>query len=128
MCLDRKMSKAKEVEFAGQKEGYKVFVFMGQILKGEWRATNRARPIGEWLKEGEYRDISFGIIPFEKRSGSYKTGWHIWLTLEGAKKWKMDAKSLVIRKVKFREPIVYGRQINYPVVVAKEMMILKEAS
>lgn len=124
MCLSTKMSAKKKAEFEGQTEGWKV-LFSDRTggLVGDNYAMSAKRPIGEWLNEGKYR---FALTPpsFDN-DRKYRVGWHIWLTLKGAENWKGKNKYKVIRKVNFRKPVAYGWQCNKPVVVAKEMMILK---
>lgn len=128
MCLATKMSPKKKAEFKEQTEGYKVLLKTSQGLVGEFFSVCSIRPVGEWLDQEEYSGYprllrcSNGTI--------YPPGWHIWLTLEGAKRWikgKYDLISIVIQRVQFREPLAYGWQLKQPIVVAKEMMILKEA-
>lgn len=128
MCLATKMSPKKKAEFKEQTEGWKVLLDRSGEICGDWFGQTQKREIGRWLNEKLYCE---GLRPlairYSYRRGTYELGWHIWLTIEGAKKWAGSNKYKVIRKVKFRKPVAYGRQNRHPVVVAKEMMILKEA-
>lgn len=53
----------------------------------------------------------------------YGTGYHIWLTREGARAWGSRYNKKIVR-VKYRKAVCTGLQLGYPVVVAREMKIV----
>jgi len=126
MCLDTKMSPKEKAKFKEQTEGWKVlYKERSGALTGDNFAMSLERPKGEWLNEKDYRTGSGQ--PNYDGGKRYFYGWHIWLMLDGARKWcKGHEPHLVIVKVKFNKPVSYGYQNDHPVVVAKEMMILEE--
>ena len=124
MCLATKMSSKKKAEFKEQTEGWKVLWRINGGLGGDCYSDTMIRPEGEWLHEKGYQDSYYP--PSYNNCEEYRYGWHIWLTLDGAKRWCNKADGETIRKVSFKKPVAYGWQRKRPVVVAKEMMILKE--
>ena len=129
MCLATKMSPKKKAEFKEQTEGWKVlWQEKDGTFVGECFSIKDVRPEGEWLNEEAYRPPKYHQ-PHFLNSQRYPHGWHIWLTLEGAGQWCLkSAGPCKIRKVQLKEPVAYGYQEDYPAVVAKEMMILKEGN
>ena len=125
MCLATKMSEKKQQQFISQEEGYKVFRERGGQLFGECFARRKPREIEKWLNADLY--LFHSLIFYGRRQDCYEPGWHIWLTEKGAQHWLMKStRDAVMRKVQFKEPIVYGWQGKYPVVVAQEVYILPE--
>ena len=126
MCLATKMSPKKKAEFKEQTEGWKVlFKTSNGKLEGDCYFTSKVRPEGEWLNEKDYRSTC--SAPSYINNKNYPFGWHIFLTLKGAEEWRRSDSQYPIRKVQFKKPVAYGWQGNIPIVVAKEMMIPKEA-
>jgi hypothetical protein len=102
MCLRRPFSKPKKKSGFG----YKVFGIFNEQLLGECFSEGPDRIPGKWLRTG---------LP----------GWHIFLTLEGAKFWLGDGYLEVIVKVRYRKAERQGTQLEYPAITAREIFIPK---
>jgi len=115
--------------------GYKIFYQDETSLYGEWinnlnnkrqiSLTNN-RPVGKWLKEGDYRQLS---DKHKKKLRSYPFGFHVFRNLKDAITLGKGRYNRVIKKVEYRKVVAsgyqrwYGRQV-IPVIVAKEIKIL----
>jgi len=122
MCLENLENFKVKLNEDGIGTGYKVFKLKEGELRGEIVTQGRARPIGTWLKEKDFRAISD-----EKIDGRYKQGWHIFLRRQSALEWGIYG-GLIIKRVKFRDIVATGRNVDRNrVVVAKEIFIPKEA-
>lgn len=104
--------------------GYKVFAEMktGQLIS-QCQGNRRPLEVGKWLNEIRYRkDNVLSYI-----SDWYETGWHIFATKAGAIDWSTGCFLwTTIKKVKFRRIVAAGKQRDYKVYVAKEIMIMEE--
>ena len=137
MCLD-------ELEyFKPCKVGYKLMQLSDGKLHGEFIMTTRARPMGVWLNEQDYREKrtrgTISIFPLEKcPSTSYKKGWHIFNSKSEALQYLRNrmiiyggALPWVIVRVLVRKPVATGTQKFYwsrgcsklRITVAQEMKI-----
>lgn len=129
MCLQRitnRKPKSKGV-------GWKVFkVRRGGSLAPEiWnqRGLIMSSTSKCWLTEKTFRPSYIDselIHPYGE--APYPLGFHIWLTLEGAKDWlelSLSKPNLCIRKVRYRKAHTRGIQCSSPVIVAKEIFIEK---
>ena len=127
MCLDtikRKTSKPGKKVFVG----YKVFGKKGEMLlfrnqkliKNRKRYSRVAR--NKWLKA--YKVLIEGYWnKNKKRNDWYWSGFHVFKTLNGAKKWEKYCGG-VIKKVEYRGKRTEGWQDGCRVDVADEMFIL----
>ena len=122
MCLST-LNEGVATKYKRRKTGWKTFC-RGQsgalypIIQG----NGKPLPVGVWLKEADFRissDIRREQIMVPCGQG-YPFGFHVSLTKEGAEEW---AGSVV--KVEFRNPVAWGTQEGFPVVVAEEMYIRK---
>ena len=137
VCLDRLYEK----KFPRHGVGFKVFATTDErghaekgMLYGDCQAQNLGRPINKWLHEKDFRRGAW----YQKRrmtlragycsdAGRYRKGWHIFLTADGASAWWTNGPrdaGFVIRRVRFRNAVAWGRQSLADVIVAKEMKIL----
>jgi len=67
-------------------------------------------------------DPASGVLDSSK-SGLYRTGFHIFLSLIGAIRWKGHMNCLEIRKAKFDDVVATGIQNNHRCVVARKICI-----
>jgi hypothetical protein len=98
---------------------------------------NKIYPVGEWLKEMDYRD------PNDRRRKkiyienmpAYPFGFHIFSTKQAAQTYLDLGLGGVIKKVKYRRVVATGTQTifldglhsrHYKTIIAKEMMIVPE--
>ena len=129
MCLNTKMSKKYQEQYAEQSYGWKVFrKSPSGGLVGEFQNECDKRPIGRMLDEADFRTYFLSTLPYGGATNrTYPRGWHIFLLEIDALAWVGGASWLTVRRVKFEEPLAYGRQDGLPCVVAKRMKILKES-
>lgn len=124
MCLQTISEKSPKKEGIG----YKVFsrnrMMRGEdLLRGDCYVG--ARPIGVWLNAKKYANLPLPSL-------KYVRDWHIWATEKGAKAWVIrrsrwgskHRKSLVVRKVEYKEAHTQGKQVGYKVIVAEEIRII----
>ena len=142
MCLDViKKIYPKNIEDG---IGDKIFYQRGKRLYGEWinnfmyrdnvsfDSINN-RPIGKWLKEGDYRRFrnkhKKKLYSYPLEDG-YSFGFHVFTRFEDAVAMKHTDSRFVIRKVQYKNVAVEGYQFCgagiVPVIVAKEIKILEE--
>jgi hypothetical protein len=110
MCLNRPFSKPKKKSGFG----YKVFQIVDGKLRGDFYDSGPDRIPGKWLQTG-------------------RPGWHIFLTLQGAKDWSAgppdgdieDGYALV--KIRYRQAARQGTQMDgkHPAITAREIFIPK---
>ena len=121
MCLAY-LDDTVERKFKNKGFGWKVFRETTEGLIGDAR-RGRPRTPNKWLHEAHFRrDRSQKTLKISSQK-HYPTGWHIFLTRDGARRWQELWNSEVIRRVQFRKPVAWGKQRGYPTVVAKEMYI-----
>ena len=126
MCLDKLQKFKVKLDKDGVGEGFKAF---GRDptpggLRGECCNTQKLRPWNKWLKEKPFRrNRDEGTACAWSDSKDYPIGWHIFKTEHGARRWTGFNSS--IRKVKFRNIVVTGIQVECQVIVAKEIFIPK---
>lgn len=79
-------------------------------------------PIGKWLHEKKFRKHPQKTMIYTDR-GEYKTGWHIYKTMEDALRlhWYLGE---IVRKVEYRNIVATITEDGRRVVVAKEIKIL----
>ena len=129
MCLDIvKKNYPKNIEDG---IGYKIFYQREKSLYGEWINNLMYRPVGKWLKEGDYRRFrdkhKKKLYNFGDR---YSFGFHVFTRLKDAVAMKHTDSRFVIRKVQYKNVAVEGYQFCgagiTPIIVAKEIKILEE--
>lgn len=126
MCLSKLDHSLKE-KYKGQDFGWKIFIKLldGKLL-GSYRNSEidfKGYKTNEWLKEEDFREVKdCSKIMLMSEMSTYNTGWHIYLDIRSAKEICCSGYEC-IKKVKFRNPTVYGTQGKRNVVVAKEMYI-----
>ena len=126
------------------KYGYKIFELIydedGNDLIGYnseiyQQISTKIYKLNEWIRDKETYNIKCGEGDYW-----YETGFHIFTRLKDAKEWYDDYLYETICKVEFRNPVAYGVQeilkhtswdkpnriITTPVIVAKEMKIIKD--
>jgi len=129
MCLNKVFSVPPK-RFLTKRVGYKVFAKSIDGLTGVFTTGDLVRPTEKWIDEKDFRfrKDQKTLLPTygEKR---YPTGWHIYLSREDARFYKginnTFSRPLIIKKVLFRNPIVYGEQ-GSNVVVAREIFITND--
>ena len=123
MCLDRLENFKVKLNEDGIGTGYKVFRMDGKLY-GEFARRTKERRVGVWLKERNFRLLRTSSL--QRIKGRYKQGWHIFLSRQSCHEWGVH-DNLVITKIKFRNIVATGRNVdNNRVVVAKEIFIPKE--
>jgi hypothetical protein len=137
MCLDR-----IDLNIVPCEVGYKIFYTAGtDNLYGEWKTTNRPRPIGVWLDEKDFRPICAMHVPVDEQGDPlikaengevYKIGWHVFHTREDAETWLPDyfkvSPLYSIKKVEIKNPVATGIQHDTsPVTVCKYIFIEEDA-
>uniref|UniRef100_A0A6M3JGS3 Uncharacterized protein n=1 Tax=viral metagenome TaxID=1070528 RepID=A0A6M3JGS3_9ZZZZ len=126
MCLSELSYNLKE-EFRGKTFGWKVFE-KGPITKKlfpQIEGLQKVLQLNRWLDELDFRsNKQHKKLSTNNTNHPYPTGWHIFLTRKGARAWSRDCNGNVIRKVEFKEPVAYGFQYEYPIVVAKKILIV----
>jgi hypothetical protein len=116
MCLQAVIGKPKKKSGIG----YKYFYYDRHgVLRGEHYATDRIRPINQWLQSESYGNAEI-IWGYHE---SYPAGFHIFKTKHGVSRW-CGGHERGIRKVQYRKAVCLGTQEKCHVVVAKEMKIL----
>ena len=142
MCLDR-LRKPDDKWPKYQREdgdiiGFKTFFrtnrYLYSLMQGK---MEKYFPLNEWLNEKDYRkgiNIYAKFInsynrgkPVHRHSNKppYSFGFHVCLNIRQAQQWVDRADFCYI--VKVRGIVARGFQGTYPVIVAKEMMILRKA-
>jgi len=128
MCLikyDTYSSEAIKKKFEGKTFGWKVFRKTQEGLTGQYYGQHKCRPIGKWLESKKFCKLKTTFL------ADYPAGWHIFLSRKDARIKRKDAakyyaySKFVVKKVRFRKPIIYGYQDfgKVPCVVAKEILI-----
>jgi hypothetical protein len=74
--------------------------------------------LDEWQKAGTKKKLGWAL---ESGDHSYRSGFHGWVTRDGAKEWAGYRD--VIIPVYFRKVRTRGRQNDYDAVVADEMFV-----
>ena len=115
MCLNTVDAKTKK----GTGVGYKVFV------SDKWYHLSFQYCGGRINYDEWYKDKAEGNLYCFPGYGYYRKGYHIFTTLEGAKKWAGRSMYRPIRKVEYRAVAASGTQQEHPVVVAREIYIHK---
>ena len=125
MCLNRLRHPTDEWPKYQREDGdiigFKTFKgdnrYLYPIVRGN---VEKCFPQNQWINELDYRDES---DKNEEHIGylKYPFGFHVNFTLEGAQSWAGEQYV-----VKVREVVAQGFQENHPVIVAKEMMILRK--
>ena len=101
--------------------GYKIFCRHG--LHAEF--YNYSTPGKPYRRCKWYTAVETGIF---SRNCQYKSGFHIFTTLKGAREWRGSLQNKFrIEKVRFRDGHTIGFQTNHKVIVARETMILPKA-
>lgn len=116
MCLDKIMGDKQKKKWLATNEGYKTFRVRDGELYSADRDRSKKRSIQRWLKASKGK-IGVGEV-------CYESGFHIFLTMAGAKIWLVPGE--VIRKVRFKDVTAYGSQLigsAVPIVVAKQIYI-----
>uniref|UniRef100_A0A6M3JX56 Uncharacterized protein n=1 Tax=viral metagenome TaxID=1070528 RepID=A0A6M3JX56_9ZZZZ len=115
-----------EKSFKDQTFGWKVLHKSNDGLTSAHFIYVPIYPTNKWLDEKDFRSTCCQDSDYVE-SNTYKCGWHIFLIEEDAHKWRMEkcgaGKKKVVSMVVFRDVITYGSQLNFPIVVAKEMLI-----
>lgn len=121
MCLSTVDPKPK----TNRKTGYKVVDRSGGGLYPPCQGTGPYE-VGGWITDPN-KDVEIGFGPIR-----YPTGYHIFLSLAGAKAWTMSTGSYIV-KVKFDDVVatgtqkIYGRGYRpYRVIVARKLFIPKK--
>jgi hypothetical protein len=129
MCLHKPMTK-KEVERyrapkRGVQWGWKYFARdmrayhypQGEFHEGRWLDEKQFRPGFPRGSSSKRQTIpASSTFPRDR----YRKGFHIYLREPIIREWE---RGKVVRKVKFRNPVVWGWQQGCPCVVAKELLI-----
>jgi hypothetical protein len=121
MCLNFiDKSKTRKAKKAAYVIGWKVFRKVGGrgVLKGTWRGGDLRFVPGKLYLDAKKGPADVG--------GRYRTGFHAYLTKEGAKKegasgWRRP----VVHRVRLRKIMAVGHQNFYPCVVGRSMYICK---
>ena len=108
----------------------------------ECRDSNKPLPLNKWLSEEDYRTsnsvggMSFNSIQCTNQDKLYPTGFHTFVTQQGAKSWQAvgSTSTTVIVKVKVKDCVASGYQrcglrwhrlAFYRTVVAKRIKIVE---
>lgn len=113
MCLDRIDKKTRK----NFRYGYKIYDLFDGKLSGVFYNYFKDYPEGVWIKDDKQ------IIINEVQPG-YPTGFHVLTSKKGAKSWKDNFKTQVIRKVLIKDIVASGTQNGFNVVVCKQKKIL----
>jgi len=105
--------------------GYKRFwLNEGNALLGiMYSATkyqNRGYPINKWIRSGRGRHVK------SYSSGIYRAGFHIYETMEEAIHATEFSLHQLVFKVKYKNLICSGIEINSKVIVAGQMLVTNE--
>ena len=125
MCLDSLEKFKVKLNEGGVGTGYKIFKLEDGKLYGEFARIEKVRRTGVWLKEQNFRHPKGTCL--RGIDNRYKYGWHIFLRKQSAYDWGIDEPYRVIRRIKFKDIVAKGRNVDgNRVVVAKEIFIPKE--
>lgn len=120
MCLDTVYK-----ELTKKRTGYKVMVNGKGYVKPIFYGADL--PKGKWSKDTRTDPISGSPILSPSKRLEYPAGYHIYLSLRGARKFLdcPDSRETII-KVEFRDVVATGEQMSYgDVAVAREIYIPK---
>ena len=129
MCLDAVLEIPEKLEKGGI--GYKYFHLRNRGLYGMIYNKSKRRTINKWLFSGDFSTQNYQAINniITARDGTeYQSGWHIYLK----KPSKPTVRAVIIKKVKFKNVIVFGWQgFSYgmrhvEIAVAEQIKILPE--
>lgn len=113
---------------------YKVYEldFNNTLHSMVWATGN------EFFIGQSYRDHSkFPIWPHGHTEGTYKTGWHSFVSIKGARAWLKHMatamedclENYTIVKIKMREPVAYGiDELGSRTIVFKYKTLIEEVS
>lgn len=130
MCLSKIATKKEQKEIISQLEhspsgyvvGYKVFNDEGG---GLFRSVNHKRKKRCWINEVDYRLIR-SKLPIHTSNGKpYQTGWHIYISLQDAKREQRVLEKT--HKILVKDICAYGYDyIHKLVIVSKQIYIQAE--
>jgi hypothetical protein len=119
MCLDKITSRK---QYKKIRYGWKVFELHEGNLTSLCITHSKYHyyPINQWITAENSTVIN------NKDFFCYPSGFHVCVTKRSTKKWLYSRWVNVVRKVAYKNIIVYGRDSNEKVVVAKYIKILPE--
>jgi len=126
MCLEELADFSVKLDENGIGIGWKVFYknIDGKLI-GDFKSRSAERPKNKWLKEGNFRP---GEYRHAKKTGypSYAIGFHVFLTRDGAERWRNGLSDAHTKKIRFKRLVAMGFQLEHRCVVAKEIFIPNE--
>lgn len=127
MCLDT-IKKTGELPNGF---GYKVFITRNEKIFPEYKGQqSKEIPTMKWIAEKEWRNPYCSEIKIVGglcfHYFKYKHGFHIFKTLQDARRWNFNWNWRPIYKVRYRKAHAIGNQGGMIVVVAKEMKVLRK--
>lgn len=120
MCLERKdkITRVKD-------SGYKIVSIVGSKMHPVYNGKRKLYKLNEWITDTRKRKIEAAWGGFK-----YAPGFHIFVFKKDALRWKglHCFSNGAIFRVKCRQVVAsgYDHYRSFPILVAKEMMLLKK--
>lgn len=124
MCLDKIDSKPVVKEG----KAWKVFETRGGYLRNYYRWIEGEDnvicvfPLGRWIN-----DKGNNYIRTEHGDNEYLQGFHLFQTRKEARKFKGDDKTLVLKRVMFKNVVVTGTELyGEKIIVARSIYVMSD--
>jgi len=128
MCLDYEIKASqipKLTKEHGEYVGWKVYLEENRNKVCKPQYCGKPQIVGEWLNEEDCRwTRRTKKLKFTIQRGLYPTGFHVFLDIDSACK-KLGWEGNIIRKVYFKEILIFGSQSCSLVAVARKIKIIR---